>query len=63
MNLIPRYVYTPKRLAPQAVSEDIMEQVRQLYVHPISRPRDVRPVSQVVAEGLDQVRSFRGRKV
>ena len=63
MNLIPRYVYQPKRTAPQPVSVEIMDQVRNLYHNPPQRLRDCRPVSVVVADGLDEVRRFRGRLV
>ena len=63
MKPIPRYIYTPLRSAPQQVSIEVMDQVRHLYHNPPQRPRDCRPVSIVVADGLDEVRRFRGRLV
>ena len=61
---IPRYIYNPSRIPPATVSLELMDQVRRLYSCPI-RPqiREVRPVDVVTAAGLDEVRSFRGRRV
>ena len=63
MSTIPRYVYNPKRSAPQTVSIEVMDQVKYLCNNPPQLPRDCCPVSIVVADGLDEVRKFRGRLV
>lgn len=60
---VVRYIYTPARSAPQSVPVEVMDQVRYLYNNPPQLPRDCRPVSIIVADGLDEVRKFRGRLV
>lgn len=63
MNQIPRYVYHPSRAAPPVVSPEIMSEVHRLYLQPsTTQIREVRPVDQTTAEGLEQVRLFRGRR-
>lgn len=64
MNSIPRYVYNPRRTPPEQPSLELMNQLKQLYLHPIqTQPKEVRPVNFAVAAGLDEVRSFRGRRI
>lgn len=58
MKPIPRYIYCPSRQAPAYISPETMELVRQLYNNPISRPRDVRPLSIIEGDGLDQNRKY-----
>lgn len=62
--MIPRYVYNPKRVPPPQADPETMEQLRRLYLYPEKQKvRDVRPVSEVEGRGLDEVRSFRGRRI